>query len=327
MVAPHPKLLYIAGYGRSGSTLLDAMLGSMPGVVGTGELTHLFSGLAGGESCSCGLVLRDCPFWSKVNRAMQAAGVVDSHRTNAERSRRVESPLRPPSRFDREQYRITWRAALNAIADLAQAEIIVDSSKTGRKVNSRSPALSELCGYEVSIVHLVRDPRAVMWSAQRGSNRGLKQGLSPHWRRSFMARTLIGWAITNLRTEILLRTHPTIPHIRIRYEDLVAFPDLTVHTILETSIGSGKIENIPQNNIAPGHGIAGNRMRWRPAQTLVLDTEWWDCLPAWAHFLAMSVWPLARRYGYRTLSYRGLTETMQDATPSTKWRPLTPPHR
>ena len=37
-----PTVLYIAGYGRSGSTVLDMLLGTHPRIIGGGELTHLF---------------------------------------------------------------------------------------------------------------------------------------------------------------------------------------------------------------------------------------------------------------------------------------------
>jgi hypothetical protein len=37
-----PKVVFIGGYGRSGSTLLDRVLGSIEGLVSAGELSHLW---------------------------------------------------------------------------------------------------------------------------------------------------------------------------------------------------------------------------------------------------------------------------------------------
>ena len=37
-----PTIIYIAGYGRSGSTVLDIMLGDHPRIFSGGELTYLF---------------------------------------------------------------------------------------------------------------------------------------------------------------------------------------------------------------------------------------------------------------------------------------------
>src|SRR3989442_15817386 len=60
------KVLYIGGCGRSGSTLLDRMLGQVPGVFPLGELPHLWRGLLHNAECGCGAPIRNCPFWLAV---------------------------------------------------------------------------------------------------------------------------------------------------------------------------------------------------------------------------------------------------------------------
>ena len=61
------KVLYIAGWGRSGTTLLDNLLGQIEGFTSTGELHNLWQrGLIDGRDCGCGLRLTDCPFWQEV---------------------------------------------------------------------------------------------------------------------------------------------------------------------------------------------------------------------------------------------------------------------
>jgi hypothetical protein len=48
------KILYIAGYSRSGSTILDIILSSHPQIFGTGELGYLFDDwIAGTRLCTC----------------------------------------------------------------------------------------------------------------------------------------------------------------------------------------------------------------------------------------------------------------------------------
>ena len=62
-----PIVIYIAGSGRSGSTMLERVLGEMPGFVNVGELIDLFRRTAPrGERCGCGLAFADCPFWIGV---------------------------------------------------------------------------------------------------------------------------------------------------------------------------------------------------------------------------------------------------------------------
>src|SRR5215472_10332799 len=66
---PAPTVIYIAGSGRSGSTLLERALGELPGVVNVGELMDLFRRtVAHGERCGCGQSFADCPFWAGVGK-------------------------------------------------------------------------------------------------------------------------------------------------------------------------------------------------------------------------------------------------------------------
>ena len=61
------KILYIAGYGRSGSTLLDIVLGNHPENVGVGEVSFLLNDWANrSRRCSCGVPYQECEFWKNL---------------------------------------------------------------------------------------------------------------------------------------------------------------------------------------------------------------------------------------------------------------------
>ena len=63
----NPTVLYLGGAGRSGSTLLERMLGQLPDAVAVGEIVHLVRrGLLDDEDCGCGCPFSVCPFWTKV---------------------------------------------------------------------------------------------------------------------------------------------------------------------------------------------------------------------------------------------------------------------
>src|SRR5689334_12852153 len=58
------KIVYIAGYSRSGSTILDIILGSHQNMFGTGELTYLVDDWLHAERlCTCGNTYTKCEFW------------------------------------------------------------------------------------------------------------------------------------------------------------------------------------------------------------------------------------------------------------------------
>src|SRR6266536_2074426 len=73
---PPLKVLYIAGAGRSGSTLLDGVLGQLDGFFAAGELRYLWErGLQESRLCGCGVAVRDCPTWRAVLASAFGPGV------------------------------------------------------------------------------------------------------------------------------------------------------------------------------------------------------------------------------------------------------------
>jgi hypothetical protein len=63
------QVLYVGGWGRSGSTLLSHMLGHLDGHVAVGELRYVWQGgVAGNELCGCGKPFGQCEFWQAVGQ-------------------------------------------------------------------------------------------------------------------------------------------------------------------------------------------------------------------------------------------------------------------
>ena len=68
MSDPNPlNLLVVVGTTRSGSTLLDVLLGDTPSLFVGGEPHMIWErGYLKGQPCSCGEPIRRCEFWSEV---------------------------------------------------------------------------------------------------------------------------------------------------------------------------------------------------------------------------------------------------------------------
>ncbi len=66
------KLVYILGFGHSGSTLLDLILGAMPKAESVGEIIRLRKELDWNHPCTCGIDLKDCPYWTPVLSAFES---------------------------------------------------------------------------------------------------------------------------------------------------------------------------------------------------------------------------------------------------------------
>src|ERR1700682_2367993 len=61
------KVLFLAGKGRSGGTLLANLLGQIPGYFNVGELNRLGDGgLVENYRCGCGVPVRECATWCAI---------------------------------------------------------------------------------------------------------------------------------------------------------------------------------------------------------------------------------------------------------------------
>ncbi len=302
------RVLYIGGCGRSGTTVLDMMLGNHPAMQSVGEACHVAGNAwLRDEYCACGQLGRDCPFWKEVlRRWTERVGQVDLP-VYIRQSRQIESRLRigvtrrGMAACDPEylQYARLTVGLLAAIRDVSGCEIVVDSSKAP----SRPLALSMVEGVDLRLVHMIRDCRGVLWSGKKRFQKDSRAGISKDDGGKSILRTMKTWTVANLLAESLRHSLPQENSIRLRYEDLLAQPDIELRRIgslvgmemesLVAAITAGK-------SLAIGHTIAGNRMRMSGSVQLRPDVEWVEKL-TWRD--QMLCWVLVgwlmKAYGYR----------------------------
>ena len=177
------RVLFIGGWGRSGSTLVERLLAEMPDVVGAGEVTHLWRrALADNQPCACGAAFDACPFWISVGKvAFDGWDNVDADEILA-LARRVDRTryvprLALPTRVTRRRedllrYGDLYRRIYAAIAEVTGARVIVDSGKHA----SQAFALRHHPGIDLRVLHLVRDGRGVAYSWSKESSYGSPDG-------------------------------------------------------------------------------------------------------------------------------------------------------
>jgi hypothetical protein len=292
------KILYIAGYGRSGSTILDTTLGNHPSILGAGELTWLFAYAREGKSCTCGNKLTDCQLWAPVIQYALTMANNLSLEAAAEVTRRCES-----YRCDfasRALYQKLWGAVFRRVRHQSGCEIVVDSSKSTRQTYHRMELLHEIPELQVNTLHLVRDLRAVMWSTRRGSNRRLEAGEHARvWGGG--VRTLMSWLVANRNVERFQRRFSDAPFLRLRYEDLVAEPGPAFNQIgNQLGVDLNEVIEALQSGkeLGAGHGVSGNRTRRSGQLTLRVDSEWQQQLPWIDRTLATFARRRLRNYRY-----------------------------
>jgi hypothetical protein len=300
------RVVYIAGDGRSGSTLLDRLIGAYPGVFSCGELGNLLpSTIASDQLCACGARARDCGFWRSVLTRWSEA-VPDfterEYRGLQRRYERLRSLLRPFG--DREltqdnprfaRYTEYTMTLFDTIADLSGAEVIVDSSKSP----ARALALSRMPGLKVNMLHLVRDVRGVAYSLRKLNNAAQAGKGSKMPRRSNL-RFAGTWAVVNFFCERVMPKIPG-PNLFARYEDYTKDPD-SMLTAVANLIGRDRIAYAAGADylLTQGHQVAGNDARMRPVQQILTDETWRDQFGfAMRKGLYLLVLPMMLHYRYR----------------------------
>ena len=87
-----PGIIYIGGYGRSGSTVLDIVLGDHPELHSLGEFQNFFNIFHDpGMKCPCGQAYAACPEWSRVAEEVFPEIWLRPDRMHANRQRQKKS--------------------------------------------------------------------------------------------------------------------------------------------------------------------------------------------------------------------------------------------
>jgi Sulfotransferase family len=304
-----PKVLAVIGYTRSGSTVLDNMLGELTGFFSAGELHSLWErGVLEGRLCGCGRTVRQCEVWSEVlGRVFADARTgpeqIIGWRKQALRTRHTWKLLRhvpsrgQPGSAAMGAYVRVVAALYHAITTVTGARVIVDSSKRP----SDAALLRFLPGLEPFFVHLVRDPRAVAYSWQR-HKRELDGGRAEEMPRRGPIRSAAEWAAVNLAAEAVRRREPS-RSVLLKYEDLVAEPRKALERIVRL-LGEVHVE-LPflddhTVSLSPNHTVSGNPSRFATGAVRVhADDEWKLRMGRRERVVATAVaWPLLRRYRY-----------------------------
>ncbi len=303
-------VVYIAGSGRSGSTLLDRMLGQMPGVTAIGELAQLWRpGELDKLVCGCGTAVRSCPFWSRVADRAYGGWDTDDFRQAVElravvtRHRRLPLLVAPRlnRRFQRDVKRFGELAAntYQAIHEVSGDRVVVDSSKEV----AFAYVLVRALGRRLRLVHLVRNGNGVAYSWTKSVAKPELGNPDATLERYHPLRMAARWVCYNQLLDLLRFTK--VPTMRLRYEAVVEAPREEVSRVLShggMAIGPDDVTFVTDRTVRlePTHTVAGNPMRFKQGSlTLRLDEAWRDGLPRRDRVLVTAITsPLLLRFGY-----------------------------
>ena len=300
------KVLYIMGWGRSGSTILDNLLGELDGCFSMGELHYFWErSVLEGRSCGCGKSVTECEVWSKVLAAVDGsdAARIVGWQNDAVRIRHTWKLLHagpggvggsPPLRAYADVTGRLYRAA----RDVTGARVLIDSSKRP----SDAALLELLPGVEPFYLHLVRDPRAVAYSWKR-KKRQHDTAAPAEMLTHGTVDNALNWMIWNLAAGAVRRRAGGSRSMLLRYEDFVERPRdaaVAIAGMVGEACAALPFEDDRTIRLGTNHTVSGNPSRFTTGSVQIRpDREWVGAqrpVDRWAT-TALTL-PLLSRYRY-----------------------------
>lgn len=304
------RVVFLAGLGRSGTTLLERALAELPGVQALGEVNHLWRrSLVDDELCGCGEPFSSCPYWQAVGD--QAFGgwenvdvaAVEAAQSEAMRLRDIawlaRSRSAPSQAADivADHHRRVYEAA----SAVAAAPVVVDSSKHPALayVLRRDPAI------DLRVVHVVRDPRGVAYSWTKQVERPERRGSgSERWmtRYSPSASALL-WLAHNSSTAMLRALGASV--LLVKYESFIRQPAQTLEAVArfaDLELDAGALDFVEPGalRLRPAHTVSGNPLRFTLGRLEIrIDEAWRTKLPRRDSLLVSALtYPQLAHYGF-----------------------------
>jgi hypothetical protein len=302
------KVLYVAGLGRSGSTILANTLGQVEGFFSGGELNFIWKhALIENRLCGCGRHSRECPFWGPVfdgefgGQSEALAREMMRLQHSGARTRHIPLML---TEGGREKIRARLGKFLDntgrlygAIRSVSDSRVVVDTSKEP----AYGYALGMVPGIDLRVLHLVRDPRAAAYSWAK------KKRQPDSTDREFMhqktpTQSAVLWDAWNAAIEALWRAAPQ-KYLRLRYEDFISDPRSSFEEILGLmDEEDAELPLVGEREVKLGisHTVSGNPNRFDTgAIELRQDREWQRKMgPRDKTLVTALTLPLLKRYRY-----------------------------
>lgn len=284
------KLIYIAGYPRSGTTLIGNILGECDHVIAIGEPIFFPNPAVTTRQCACGDFFADCPFWSGRLKLLN----FDDFHSLPLASFRGSLALLATGSFNFHQgYLRRLQELYDSLYASKTTTVVIDESKFPLYLY----ALLQLERLDIRVVHMVRDPRAVAFSWTRVKPKASSGGYMERYHPISTARR---WLVDNWLVERLSRLVPT--H-RLRYEDFVESPKETVDRLLSWAgipdpgpfISSSVVHFRKQHHLVASNPVGKTKGELK----ILADHEWQRQMELKYQWLVTAIcWPLMLRYGY-----------------------------
>ncbi len=263
------KIIFIAGDGRSGSTLLEGILANADDSVSIGECHRFWTRYVENKShCGCGEPIRECELWGAVHSELSAKFPDYDPKQfmyEVREFQRYKNFKQMPQLLKEERwarFSEIVAAFYETIAAHSEKNTIIDSSKS----IPWARLLQSFTQFDVRVIHLERNLAGV-------ANSWKKKVRLPEYRdeKVFMptkSNTLI--IKTWLKVKLLSRKLPSVGKYHfVRYEQILTKQKETLDKVIEFS--DLKLAS-DQFTWKPNHAVGGNPVRHREDHKITIDS-------------------------------------------------------
>jgi len=253
-------ILYIAGDGHSGTTLLDILLGAHNKAFSVGELNFLpEKGIKNKEFCSCGKPVINCDIWSKIissweeKRILKLDEYIFIQKKLSSKKNIISSYqlLKKPTGKILDYINDT-HSLYEIIFKSTNSDYIIDSSKNPIKI-----LILKHISFDFKVIHLVRRFGDVLNSNKKVAKKDLKAGIEHNIIPKKTMYVLFNWLFKNLSTIIFSKG---VSYNKIHYEEIVRDPVKHITNLIDFDTDfTKKLNN--RGPFVPRHLVAGNKIR------------------------------------------------------------------
>ena len=272
------KLIYIGGWGRSGSTIISSVLTKSIDSIFIGEMRYYWDRLILEDSlCGCGKVGSKCEFWLEVTKSLSIKEenfddfIAQNLCIVGSRARPKQAlnflPFFKDMYFKRYAKEIGNLSSLyDTIANVSKKDVVVDSSKSPFYFS----VVSQMKNFEVYFIHVVRDPRAVCASWQKTKETKDFENSKSMFPRYSIIRSSLQWLVVNTLC-LFFRYIRNVNYKQVSYEQFARNPKDTINEIIK--FADLNHSDSPKSMI---HSISGNPVRFEDLSQLKIkeDNSW-----------------------------------------------------
>lgn len=299
---PRDQLIYIAGSGHSGSTLLDMMLGGHSQISSLGEVHRLTMNACAKTDfelhrCTCGLTIEECPFWQKVAVKLQELLEVDDPAIFKKHWITERRNLQLDDSWDAWEPVSTGRnlfhpRLLNVAAGLGNRSVWRLLANLNREVREYRKIIHNSLDVYEAVRRAHKTPIVIDSTKNATRLQGFNMESAPNLRVLFLLRdgravcysrmrrqsvsmevAARVWKAEHMKQRLVHRNMDKSLFLRATYEDLCRAPEKELQRIC--SWLGVEFQPLMLDFRADRHNLGGNPMRMRSQERAIeLDEKW-----------------------------------------------------